>query len=102
LLRLGRAAGRRGWRAPGDDWVVASLHDVTRTPSSSSRVSLRSRADSEDDGTPLDVHLLPPLPPELPAFASGEIDVPRDRDGGGFTAASPLLGPPPLDDDTMD
>jgi glycosyltransferase involved in cell wall biosynthesis len=100
-LRRDRAGGRRGWRAPGDDWVVASLNDLSRSPSSSSSVALRGRPDSEDDGTPLDVHLLPPLPPELPVFASGEIEV-RDRDAGGFTAASPLLGPPAIDDDTID
>jgi glycosyltransferase involved in cell wall biosynthesis len=91
--------GQRGWRTPGDDWVIASLHELARAPTAS--LALR-RHDSEDDGTPLDVMPVSPLAVEPHDFLAGEIDVPsREVDAGAFTAASPLLGNRG-DDDTSD
>jgi glycosyltransferase involved in cell wall biosynthesis len=70
----------------GDDWIVAPIRVARPTP--------RVRADSDDEGTPLDV--VPAPPPEPFAFAAGEIDAPTpppEKTGdGSFTAASFLLG----------
>jgi glycosyltransferase involved in cell wall biosynthesis len=88
--RVGHDSGN--WPAV-DDWVVAPIREASQPPDWE---ALRVRAESEDEGTPLDVvPAPPPLPSEPPAFASGEIDVPTPRpelEPEAFTAASTLLG----------
>ena len=106
---LERRAIRDSDAGYGDDWIVAPIRVA-------SPVGPRPRADSDDEGTPLDV-VVAPLTPEPFNFAAGEIDAPTPRPesvsasvgrsgarrgeagadadrnpDGSFTAASILLG----------